>query len=78
VRLKHPKVFAMPLGKLRQKAKEFPKDRWYVPFCKFSMRGYEAQKILEGLGFTQVKFLDGGVVHWPFELEEGPVEGEKP
>jgi NADPH-dependent 2,4-dienoyl-CoA reductase/sulfur reductase-like enzyme/rhodanese-related sulfurtransferase len=71
VRLKHPKVFAMPLGKLRVKAKEFPKDRTYIPFCKFSMRGYEAQKILEGLGFTRVKFLDGGVVQWPFELEEG-------
>lgn len=71
VRLKHPKVFAMPLGKLRVKGKEFPKDRTYIPFCKFSMRGYEAQKILEGLGLTRVKFLDGGVVQWPFELEEG-------
>jgi NADPH-dependent 2,4-dienoyl-CoA reductase/sulfur reductase-like enzyme/rhodanese-related sulfurtransferase len=71
VRLKHPKVFAMPLGKLREKAKAFPKDRLYIPFCKFSMRGYEAQKILEELGFTRVQFLDGGVVHWPFELEEG-------
>jgi NADPH-dependent 2,4-dienoyl-CoA reductase/sulfur reductase-like enzyme/rhodanese-related sulfurtransferase len=71
VRLKHPKTFAMPLGKLREKAKAFPKDRLYIPFCKFSMRGYEAQKILEGLGFTRVQFLDGGVVHWPFELEEG-------
>lgn len=71
VRLKHPNVFALPLGKLREKAKDFPKDRRYVPFCKFSLRGYEAQKILEGLGFTNVQFMDGGVVHWPFELEQG-------
>ena len=70
VRLKHPKAFAMPLGKLREKAADLPKDKLYIPFCKFSMRGYEAQKILEGLGFKKVKFLDGGLVHWPYELEK--------
>jgi NADPH-dependent 2,4-dienoyl-CoA reductase/sulfur reductase-like enzyme/rhodanese-related sulfurtransferase len=70
VRLKHPKAFAMPLGKLREKAADLPKDKLYIPFCKFSMRGYEAQKILEGLGFKKVKFMDGGVVHWPYELEK--------
>ncbi len=70
VRLKHPKSFAMPLGKLREKAGQLPKDKLYIPFCKFSMRGYEAEKILESLGFTKVKFMDGGVVHWPFELEK--------
>ncbi len=69
VRLKHPKAFAMPLGKLREKAAQFPKDKLYIPFCKFSLRGYEAQKILESLGFKKVKFMDGGVVHWPYELE---------
>jgi rhodanese-related sulfurtransferase len=69
VRLKHPQAFSMPLGKLREKASQFPKDKLYIPFCKFSMRGYEAQKILEALGFKKVKFLDGGIIHWPFELE---------
>jgi NADPH-dependent 2,4-dienoyl-CoA reductase/sulfur reductase-like enzyme/rhodanese-related sulfurtransferase len=70
VRLKHPKSFAMPLGKLREKAAQLPKDKLYIPFCKFSMRGYEAQKILESQGFKNVKFMDGGLVHWPYELEE--------
>lgn len=72
VRLKNPKVFALPLGKLREKAKDLPKDRRYIPFCKLSLRGYEAQKILDGLGFTNVQFMDGGWVQWPYELEEGP------
>ncbi len=76
LRLKHPKAFAMPLGKLREKAHVLPKDRLYIPFCQFSMRGYEAQKILEGLGFTRVKFMDGGVIHWPFELEKGEPGGK--
>jgi NADPH-dependent 2,4-dienoyl-CoA reductase/sulfur reductase-like enzyme/rhodanese-related sulfurtransferase len=70
-RLKHPKAFAMPLGRLREKAADLPKDKLYIPFCQQSLRGYEAAKILEGLGFKNVKFMDGGVTHWPFELERG-------
>jgi rhodanese-related sulfurtransferase len=75
-RLKHPKAFAMPLGRLRDKAPALPKDKLYIPFCQQSLRGYEAEKILEGLGFKQVKFMDGGVTHWPFELERGK-EGQE-
>jgi NADPH-dependent 2,4-dienoyl-CoA reductase/sulfur reductase-like enzyme/rhodanese-related sulfurtransferase len=71
VRLKHPKSFALPLGRLRDKAPDLPKDKLYIPFCKLSLRGYEAAKILEGQGFKRVKFMDGGVIHWPFELEHG-------
>jgi len=71
VRIKHPKSFFLPLGRLRDKGPDLPKEKLYIPFCKLSLRGYEAAKILEGLGFKQVKFMDGGVVHWPFELEHG-------
>jgi NADPH-dependent 2,4-dienoyl-CoA reductase/sulfur reductase-like enzyme/rhodanese-related sulfurtransferase len=70
VRLKHPKAFIVPLGKLREKAAQLPQEKLFIPFCQFSQRGYEAQKILEGLGFKKVKFLDGGVAHWPYELEK--------
>jgi NADPH-dependent 2,4-dienoyl-CoA reductase/sulfur reductase-like enzyme/rhodanese-related sulfurtransferase len=77
VRIKHPKAFALPLGRLRDKGKDLPKDKLYIPFCKFSLRGYEAEKILEGMGFKRVQFMDGGVVHWPFELETGKPGGNK-
>lgn len=70
VRLKHPQTRFLPLDKLREKADQFSRDKLYIPFCQLSLRGYEAQKILEGLGFKKVKFLDGGVVHWPYELEK--------
>jgi rhodanese-related sulfurtransferase len=70
-RLDNPHAFAMPLGRLREKAPGLPKDKLYVPFCQLSLRGYEAAKILQGLGFKNVKFLDGGVIHWPFERETG-------
>jgi len=76
-RLKHPKAFAMPLARLRDKAHTLPKDKLYIPFCQQSLRGYEAEKILEGLGFKNVKFMDGGVTHWPFELERGKGEENK-
>jgi NADPH-dependent 2,4-dienoyl-CoA reductase/sulfur reductase-like enzyme/rhodanese-related sulfurtransferase len=73
-RLKHPKAFAMPLARLRDKAPTLPKDKLYIPFCQQSLRGYEAAKILEGMGFSRVKFMDGGVTHWPFEIERGKKE----
>ena len=68
-RLKH-----VPLGKLRQAAKEFPRDKEIITFCKISLRGYEAQRILEGEGFTNVSFLDGGVVCWPYKKETGALK----
>lgn len=58
----------IPLGQLRQRLGELPRDREIVCFCKISLRGYEAQTILEGAGFPDVKFLDGGLVAWPYPL----------
>lgn len=72
VRLPYPGVLHIPLGALREKAAGLPKDKEIMAFCKVSMRGYEAQRILNALGFTRVCFIEGGIVGWPFQLEEGP------
>jgi NADPH-dependent 2,4-dienoyl-CoA reductase/sulfur reductase-like enzyme/rhodanese-related sulfurtransferase len=61
----------VPLGMLREKLGELPRDKEIVTFCKISLRGYEAQKILDAAGFERVRFMDGGVLTWPFELERG-------
>ncbi len=61
------KVVHIPLGKLRAKAEELPKNKEIIAFCKISLRGYEAAKTLEGMGFGNVKFLDGGMLMWPYE-----------
>ena len=37
------------------------------------MRGYEGQLILEGLGFDNVKFLEGGIAAWAFETDTTPL-----
>jgi rhodanese-related sulfurtransferase len=50
----------------RAKASELPKDKEIIAFCAVSLRGYEAQRILDGLGFTNVKFMDGGLAVWTY------------
>ena len=61
-------VVHIPLGALRSKAQKLPKDKEILAFCKLSLRGYEAQRILEEKGFDNVCFIEGGVIGWPFEL----------
>ncbi len=60
----------IPLGLLRERLHEVPRNKQIVTFCKISLRGYEAQRILSGNGFPNVVFLDGGIVGWPYELIE--------
>ena len=67
IHIEHPNVKLIPLGKLREEAKNLPVDKEIIAFCKISLRGYEAQRILDGYGFKDVKFMDGGVLAWPFD-----------
>jgi NADPH-dependent 2,4-dienoyl-CoA reductase/sulfur reductase-like enzyme/rhodanese-related sulfurtransferase len=62
----------VPLGALRARLGELPRDKEIITFCKVSLRGYEAAKILQAAGFSNVRVMDGGVVVWPFEKSEGP------
>lgn len=67
LRIDHPAVTLIPLGKLREECRKLPKEKEIIAFCKVSLRGYEAQRILEDQGFTRAAFMDGGVLAWPFE-----------
>ena len=60
----------LPLGALRQKLTELPVDALIVPFCKMSLRGYEAQLILQQAGFRNVRYMEGGILGWPYELDK--------
>jgi len=64
-------VTYIPLGQLRSRMAELGKEDEIVAFCKISLRGYEAECMLEGEGFKDVKVMEGGVVAWPFECEMG-------
>ncbi len=57
----------IPLGKLRERLSEIPKDKEIIAFCKISLRGYEAALILQAAGFKDVTVMDGGIVMWPYE-----------
>jgi len=58
----------IPLGALREKLESLPKEKEIVTFCKISLRGYEAQKILDAAGFRKTSYMDGGIATWPFSL----------
>jgi rhodanese-related sulfurtransferase len=56
---------------LREKLDALPREKEIVTFCKISLRGYEAQKILDAAGFENIRFMDGGILTWPFSLTHG-------
>ncbi len=62
----------VPLGALRGRLEDLPreKDEEVICYCKISLRGYEAARILEGRGWTNVKVLEGGIVAWPYPREK--------
>lgn len=39
-----------------------------VTFCQTSVRAYQAQRILDGAGFRSIKFMDGSIAAWPYEV----------
>ncbi|MFZ7127570.1 MAG: FAD-dependent oxidoreductase [Desulfobacterales bacterium] len=59
----------IPISELRQRLPEVPRDKPILTYCKISMRGYEAQLILNEAGYRKVQFIEGGVSAWPFETE---------
>jgi NADPH-dependent 2,4-dienoyl-CoA reductase/sulfur reductase-like enzyme/rhodanese-related sulfurtransferase len=58
----------IPLGALRKRAGELPRDREIVVYCGSSLRAYEGALILRHAGLEHVKVLDGSVAMWPYEL----------
>jgi len=63
----HTDMLQIPLSELRDRLVELPRDRDILTYCKVSMRGYEAQLILNAAGIDRVRFIEGGVAAWPFE-----------
>jgi rhodanese-related sulfurtransferase len=54
----------VPLGELRARTTELPKDKPIVAVCRSGGRSAQACTILEANGFTQVANLDGGMIRW--------------
>jgi NADPH-dependent 2,4-dienoyl-CoA reductase/sulfur reductase-like enzyme/rhodanese-related sulfurtransferase len=58
----------IPLGQLRKRIEELPADKntEIITWCKISLRGYEAARILQAFGYKNVKVLEGGLMAWPW------------
>jgi NADPH-dependent 2,4-dienoyl-CoA reductase/sulfur reductase-like enzyme/rhodanese-related sulfurtransferase len=63
-----PQLKLLPLPELRQRLAELSKDDEIVTLCRTSIRAYQAQRILMGAGFKNVKVMDGSMAAWPYEL----------
>jgi NADPH-dependent 2,4-dienoyl-CoA reductase/sulfur reductase-like enzyme/rhodanese-related sulfurtransferase len=58
-----PGALTIPLGLLRQRLGELPRDRTIVAYCAVGLRGYLAERILRQNGFD-VRNLSGGIATW--------------
>jgi NADPH-dependent 2,4-dienoyl-CoA reductase/sulfur reductase-like enzyme/rhodanese-related sulfurtransferase len=67
-RIKAGQVKLLPLPELRRKLTELSPDDEVVTYCKTSIRAYQAQRTLDGAGFKNVKFMDGSLDAWPYDL----------
>lgn len=67
-RLKDDRVKLVVLGDLREKIDEIPRDKEIVVICALGTRSYEAFRTLKGAGFKDVKYMEGGLQAWPYEM----------
>ena len=61
----------IPVQELRARTDELPRNAEIVIYCQRSVRAYQALRILVGAGFKNLKFMDGSIVTWPYELVSG-------
>lgn len=66
----------IPLDELRQRIQEIPQDKEVIVFCAVGLRGYLAQRILMGRGYTNVRNLSGGYKH--YSVATAPIRQSEP
>lgn len=67
-RIETPQTRLLPLRELRARLDELPQNTEIITFCQASVRAYQAQRILDGAGFKRIKFMDGSIAAWPYEI----------
>ena len=65
-RIETPQTKLLSLRELRSKLDSLPRDAEIVIYCQTGTRAYQAQRILVSEGFKNVKFVDGGIISWPY------------
>ncbi len=59
------KTTYIPLPQLSKRAAELPNDKEIITSCGLGLRGALAYRILKHKGFTNVRYMDGGLIVWP-------------
>ena len=57
-------IVAIPLGQLRDRSAELPREKPIVVVCRSGRRSAQACSILEKAGFADVANLTGGMIRW--------------
>ena len=52
----------IPVVELREKCKEIPKDKPLIAICSKGIRSAESVRILKENGYSDVKYVGGGVI----------------
>ncbi len=58
----HDDIRTIPLEELRKRYEEIPKDKPLIAVCSKGIRSSESVRILKEKGFTDVKYLGGGIL----------------
>jgi NADPH-dependent 2,4-dienoyl-CoA reductase/sulfur reductase-like enzyme/rhodanese-related sulfurtransferase len=73
-RIEAPQVKLIPQNQLLQRMNELPRDKEIVTTCRGGTRAYQAALVLKGAGFSNVKFAEGIITAWPFDVFGGEKE----
>jgi len=67
----------IPLGQLERRISEIDRNAPVVILCRSGKRGSEGLKKLQGLGFTNVRNLEGGILGWKAAGHQVASSGKK-
>jgi len=73
-----PGAYHIPLGELRTRISEVPKDKHIVVLCAIGVRSYNAACVLMQEGYKNVSVLAGGTTFYKsYNFKASPIEFEK-
>jgi rhodanese-related sulfurtransferase len=63
-----PRCINISLGELKNRKEEIAREKEVITYCVIGVRAYIAERVLRGLGYKDVKFLDGSLKSYPFPI----------
>ena len=67
-------VCHIPLGELKKRERELPREREIVIVCRAGVRAWTAYSMLARFGYKRIAVLEGGMSAWPYETVPHPID----